>query len=141
MTPDPLDKPQPLPTAVDPSATSPHKNPAGFTRLARAASNSWAGWRAAWRHEAAFRLEVILGLPLLALAWWAAPGRWEALALSVSVLAVWIVELFNSAIEALADVVSLQHHPLLGRAKDQGSTAVTLSLLVLALTWGVVFWP
>ena len=110
-------------------------------RLLRATGYSWQGVRAAWRHEAAFRLEVWLGVPLLALAGWAAPGRWQALALVVSVLAVWIVELLNSAIEALADAVSVEAHPLIGRAKDMASAAVTLSLLVLLLTWGVVFWP
>ena len=110
-------------------------------RLLRATAYSWQGVRDAWRHEAAFRLEVWLGVPLLALAGWAAPGRWQALALVVSVLAVWIVELLNSAIEALADAVSVEAHPLIGRAKDMASAAVTLSLLVLLLTWGVVFWP
>ncbi len=120
---------------------SPYKNPAGLTRLVRAARYSWAGWRAAWRHEAAFRLEVTVGVPLLALAWWAAPGRWQALALTLSILLVWIVELVNSAIEALADSVSIETHPLLGRAKDLGSGAVTLSLLGVLMTWAVVFWP
>lgn len=128
---------EPGPSAPD----SPYKNPAGLTRLVRAARYSWAGWRAAWRHEAAFRLEVSVGLLLLALGWWAAPGRWQALALSLSVLLVWIVELVNSAIEALADAVSLGAHPLLGRAKDLGSGAVTISLLGVLLTWVVVFWP
>ena len=110
-------------------------------RLLRATAYSWQGLRAAWRHEAAFRLEVWLGVPLLALAGWAAPGRWQALALVVSVLVVWLVELLNSAIEALADAVSVEAHPLIGRAKDMASAAVTLSLLALLLTWGVVFWP
>lgn len=110
-------------------------------RLLRATAYSWQGVRAAWRHEAAFRLEVWLGVPLLALAGWAAPGRWQTLALVLSVLAVWIIELLNSAIEALADAVSVEAHPLIGRAKDMASAAVTLSLLALLLTWGVVFWP
>jgi diacylglycerol kinase (ATP) len=110
-------------------------------RLLRATAYSWQGLRAAWHHEAAFRLEIWLGVPLLALAGWAAPGRWQALALVLSVLAVWIVELLNSAIEALADAVSVAAHPLIGRAKDMASAAVTLSLLALLLTWGVVFWP
>jgi diacylglycerol kinase (ATP) len=110
-------------------------------RLVRATGYSWQGVRAAWRHEAAFRLEVMLGVPMLALAAWAAPNRWQALALALSVVVVWIVELLNSAVEALADALSVERHPLIGRAKDMGSAAVTLSLLVLVLTWGVVFWP
>ena len=110
-------------------------------RLVRAIGYSYQGVRAAWQHEAAFRLEVMLGLPLLAVAAWAAPNRWQALALGLSVLAVWIVELLNSSVEALADALSVDHHPLIGRAKDMASAAVTLSLVVLVLTWGVVFWP
>ena len=54
---------------------------------------------------------------------------------------MWIVELLNSAIEALADAVSREHHPLLGRAKDLGSAAVMLSLVVAAATWAVALWP
>ena len=110
-------------------------------RLVRATAYSWQGLRAAWQHEAAFRLEVMLGVPMLAVAAWAAPNRWQALALGLSVLAVWIVELLNSAVEALADAVSVERHPLIGRAKDMASAAVTLSLLALVLTWGAVFWP
>ena len=132
---------------TDPTATT-EAPPRAFVkgrndigRLVRASGYSWQGLRAAWRHEAAFRLEVMFGLPMLAVAAWAAPDRWQALALGLSVLAVWIVELLNSAVEALADAVSVEHHPLLGRAKDMASAAVTLSLLVLVLTWGVVFWP
>ena len=58
-----------------------------------------------------------------------------------SVLLVWVVELLNSAVEALADAVSPAHHPLLGRAKDLGSAAVMLCLLQVLLVWLVVLWP
>jgi diacylglycerol kinase (ATP) len=121
--------------------SSPYKNAAGLGRLVGAARHSSAGWRAAWQYEAAFRLEVIVGLPLLLLGWAVAPGRWQALALTLPVLAVWVVELLNSALEALADAVSTDHHPLIGRAKDMGSAAVSLSLVAVPLTWAVVFWP
>jgi diacylglycerol kinase (ATP) len=57
------------------------------------------------------------------------------------VVLVWIVELLNSSIEALADTVSREAHPLIGRAKDLGSAAVMGSLLLCGLTWAVVFWP
>lgn len=129
---------------MDEPGHSPHsafKSRSGWARIVRAAGYSWAGLRAAVRHEAAFRQELALGLPALVLAWWLAPGRWQALALTASVLLVWVVELLNSAIEALADAVSVQAHPLLGRAKDLGSAAVMLSLGGAVLTWGVVFWP
>jgi diacylglycerol kinase (ATP) len=120
---------------------SPYKLKGGWARVLRAARCSWAGLRAAWWGEAAFRLEVMLGLPLLVAAWVLAPDRWQALALAVPVLLVWIVELLNSALEALADAVSVDHHPLLGRAKDMGSAAVSCSLLLVPLSWAVVFWP
>ena len=70
-----------------------------------------------------------------------APGRWQALMMAGSVLAVLVVELLNSALEALADAISLERHPLLGRAKDLGSAAVMLSLLFAAAVWLVVLWP
>lgn len=127
--------------ALDTAPSSPFKSADDLGRLARAAGFSWQGVRAAWRHEAAFRLEVVLGVPMLAYAAWAAPSRWHALALALSVLAVWVVELLNSALEAVADAVSIEAHPLIGRAKDMGSAAVTTSLLALLLTWGMVFWP
>ena len=62
----------------------------------------------------------------------------QAVALLAVVVLVWIVELLNSALEALADSVTLEHHPLIGRAKDIGSAAVMLSIGLAALTWGVV---
>lgn len=65
--------------------------------------------RAAVRHESAFRQELAIGLPLLALAWWTAPGRWEALAMSAAILLVFVVELLTSAVEAIADAVSVEH--------------------------------
>lgn len=137
---DPHYPPAPPPAADAPArAFAKSRNDVG--RLVRATGYSWQGVRAAWQHEAAFRLEIMLGLPMLAWAAWAAPTRWQALALGLSVLAVWIVELLNSAVEALADAVSVESHPLIGRAKDMASAAVTISLLALVLTWGAVFWP
>lgn len=120
---------------------SPFKSRGGLRRITRAMGYSIAGLRAAVQHEAAFRQELALGLPLLALAVWLAPGRWQLLALVGSVVAVWVVELLNSALEALADAQSVEHHTLLGRAKDLGSAAVMLSLMMAALVWAVVLWP
>lgn len=117
------------------------KSRGGLARIWRAGGYTWAGLRAAFRHEAAFRQELAVGLPLIALAWWAAPGRWQALALTASVMLVWLVEMLNSAIESLADSVSGDTHPLLGRAKDLGSAAVGFALALALLTWAVVFWP
>lgn len=117
------------------------KSRGGLMRVWRAFDYSIAGLRAAWRHEAAFRQELALGLPLALLAPWIAPGRWAALAMIASIVAVWVVELLNSAVEALADAVSIDTHPLLGRAKDLGSAAVMLSLMLAAATWAVALWP
>ncbi|MDH5338627.1 MAG: diacylglycerol kinase [Rubrivivax sp.] len=117
------------------------KSRGGLGRVWRALGYSMAGLRAALRHEAAFRQELALGLPLMGLAPWVAPGRWAALAMIASILLVLVVELLNSAVEALADAVSPEPHPMLGRAKDLGSAAVMLSLLLAAATWAVALWP
>lgn len=117
------------------------KSRGGLRRIANAARYSWAGLRAAVRHEAAFRQELALGLPMIVVALFVAPSRWAGLAMIASVLFVWIVELLNSAVEALADALSVEHHPLLGRAKDLGSAAVMLSLLLAVATWTVALWP
>jgi len=117
------------------------KSTGGVDRIWRACGYSARGFAAAWRAEAAFRQEVAVGVPLMviALAW--APDRWQSLLLVASVLQVWLVELINSAIEALADAVSCDIHPLLGRAKDIGSAAVAISLVLAAAAWLTVFWP
>lgn len=114
------------------------KSRSGLTRIWRALGYSRAGFAAAFRHEAAFRQELALGVPMVLLAIWLAPTALQAVALIAVVVLVWIVELLNSAIEALADKVSDELHPLLGRAKDYGSAAVMLSLLLAGLTWAVV---
>ena len=126
----------------DPVPTvSAFKSRGGLRRVWLAVSYSMAGLRAAIRHEAAFRQELALGVPLLLLVPWLAPGRWQALMMAGSVLAVLVVELLNSAIEALADAQSVERHPLLGRAKDLGSAAVMLCLIFGAVVWAVALWP
>lgn len=134
-----MSSPQPNPD--DTVATHPLKSRGGLMRIARATGYSWQGLRAAWRHEAAFRQELVLVLLGVALAVFLAPGRWQFLALVGSLLLVLVVELLNSAVEALADAVSIEHRELLGRAKDIGSAAVFLSLMLAGLTWAVVLWP
>lgn len=120
---------------------SPFKSRGGLQRVFKAFGYSLAGLRAAVQHEAAFRQELALGVPMVVLALFVAPGRWAALAMIASVLLVWIVELLNSALEALADAQSTAHHPLLGRAKDLGSAAVMISLGLAVATWVVALWP
>lgn len=125
----------------DPADASAFKSHGGWRRVVHATRYTLAGLRAAFRHEAAFRQELALGLPLVVVAPWLAPGRWQLLAMVGSVVLVWVVELLNSAVEALADTVSTERHPLLGRAKDLGSAAVGLCLVQVVLVWAVVLWP
>lgn len=106
-----------------------------------AVAYSCAGLRAALQHEAAFRQELWVGMPLLVAIPFVAPGRWQGLLMALVIVAVWVAELLNSAIEALADSISIEAHPLLRRAKDMGSAAVMLTLLAAAGTWAVLLWP
>ena len=125
--------------AVEP--VSGFKSRGGFKRLAAATSYSLNGLAAAWKNEASFRLEVVLGVLLVPIAAWLAPTLLQAMILVGAIVFVWLVELVNSAIEALADAVSIERHPLIGRAKDIGSAAVLLSLLLAAGVWVAVLWP
>lgn len=120
--------------------THPMKSKGGPARLLNALRYSWQGLRAAFMHEAAFRQELMLALPLLCLTPWVAQSGHHALALVGVWVAVWVVELLNSAIEALADEQSLGHRPLLGRAKDLGSAAVLFTLLFALAVWGQALW-
>lgn len=114
---------------------SPFKSTSGWRRITRALGYSLSGLRAAFRHEAAFRQELLLVLVLTPCAFVVGESPMQVLALLVSLLAVLIIELLNSALETLADAVSVEHHPLLGRAKDIGSAAVLLTLLTAAAVW------
>lgn len=99
---------------------------------------SIAGLKAAYRHEDAFRQEVLLAALLIPLALFLpASGLGKALMIT-SVLLVLIVELLNSAVEATVDRVSLEHHRLAKRAKDIGSAAVMMSLANVAVIWLLV---
>lgn len=117
---------------------SPHKGKTGLRRLWNALHYSLAGLRAAYRHEGAFRQEIWLAITLIPLALYL-PVSVEGKALMIaSVMLVLIVELLNSAIEAVVDRVSLENHHLAKRAKDIGSAAVLVSLASLILIWGIL---
>ena len=119
-------------------AESPFKGKTGLIRIWNAFSYSLAGLRAAYRHEDAFRQESWLAAVLIPLALLLpASGLGKALMIA-SVLLVIIVELFNSAIEAAVDRISLDHHRLSKRAKDIGSAAVLVALLNVLIVWGLV---
>ena len=114
---------------------SPHKGETGIRRIVSAARNSVAGLAAALRHEDAFRQELILAAILIPLGFFFGVNGLERALLVGSVLLVLIVELLNTAIEATVDRVSLEVHPLAKRAKDLGSAAVMLSLVLAASVW------
>jgi len=115
-----------------------HKSKTGVARIWNAFLYSVEGLSAAFRHETAFRQEVLLAVILIPTALLLpASGAGKALMLA-SVLLVLIVELINSAIEAVVDRISPKHHPLAKRAKDFGSAAVLLSLINVPLIWTLV---
>ncbi len=120
------------------SEESPFKGKTGLRRVWNALHYSMDGLRAAYVGEDAFRQEVLLAAILIPLAF-VLPVSWGGRATMVaSVLLVLIVELINSAIEAVVDRVSLDRHHLSKRAKDIGSAAVFLALLNVAVVWGCV---
>ncbi|MGA7799829.1 MAG: diacylglycerol kinase [Gammaproteobacteria bacterium] len=112
----------------------------GLQRLIRALGFSWAGLKAAFRHEAAFREEVALSVLLIPLALWLGHGGLERAVLLAAWLLVPIVELLNSGVEAVVDRISDEHHPLAGRAKDLGSAAVLIALINAGAVWALVLW-
>ena len=120
------------------SSNSSYKSRGGIGRVVKAFGYSLQGLGAAWRHEAAFRQECGLALVLFPAAFWLGRDAIEIFLLCLTLVLVLIVELINSAVEALADAISTAHHPLLGRAKDLGSAAVFLALLTVGAWWGWV---
>lgn len=117
---------------------SPYKSKGGFGRLLNALRYSAKGLNAAFRHEAAFRQELLAACVLVPAAIFLARSVVEALLLIGVLVFVLIVELVNSALEALADTITLDHHPLIGRAKDLGSAAVLLAILFATAVWVTV---
>ena len=112
----------------------------GLRRIVNATLFSLAGLRAAWQHEAAFRQELMLAVVLIPAGIWLGRTAVERSLLIGSCLLVLIVELLNSAIEAIVDRVGLEPHPLSGRAKDLGSAAVFVSLALVLVVWGLIAW-
>jgi len=110
----------------------------GITRIIKATRYSWQGLCAAWRHEEAFRQESWLCLLLIPLGLYLGNGGVEKALLVASVLLLPLVEIINSALEALVDRVGEEPHELSGRAKDMGSAAVALAILLMTCVWLLV---
>ncbi|MFG6414799.1 diacylglycerol kinase [Roseateles sp. DC23W] len=120
--------------------TNPHKGRTGLDRVIHAAGYSWAGLKAAYTGESAFRQETWLCVVGAPLAFWVGQG-WVQIALLLgSLVLLLIVELLNSAIEAVVDRVSFERHELSKRAKDIASAAVLMALLLTAGIWGAAVW-
>lgn len=116
------------------------KSAGGLQRLVDATVYSIKGIKACWTREAAFRQEFVAVLILGPAAFWLGTTTIQRILLLSTCFLVLIVELLNSAIEAVVDRVGTEDHPLSGRAKDMGSAAVLLSLIASAVVWGLVAW-
>ena len=120
---------------------NPHKGNRGLTRAWHAAKNSWCGLVYAFLEESAFRQELCLFVLLTPLALWLPISYLEKALLVSSLIMVLVVELLNSSVEAAIDRISFEHHDLSKRAKDFGSAAVMLALLIALLMWSAVCIP
>lgn len=116
-------------------------NVTGLTRIIKAAGYSWKGLRAAWQHEAAFRQEAIAAIVAIVVALWLDVDAITRVLLVGSVVLVIIVEVLNSAVEAVVDRIGSEIHPLAGRAKDMGSAAVLLTILLAVFVWIMLLVP
>lgn len=116
------------------------KSKGGLARLLRALGYTWDGLKAAATHEEAFKQELFVVVPLSIVAWFVPVSLLEKALLFSSLQLILIVELINSAIEANTDHISLERHPLAKRAKDMGSAAVFLTIVIALAIWGTVLW-
>ena len=117
------------------------KGKKGLRRLLNALGYSRDGLAAAWKNEAAFREEVLLACITVPLALYLGQTGVERALMLGSILFILIVEILNSAIEAVVDKASPEMHELAKRAKDMGSAAVLFSLINAAIIWACILWP
>lgn len=117
------------------------KGKKGLRRMWNAFGYSRDGLGAAWKNEAAFREEVMLAVVTIPLAFFLGKTGVDRALMVGSILLVLIVEILNSAVEAVVDKASPEKHELAKRAKDMGSAAVLLSLVNAAAVWACVLWP
>jgi diacylglycerol kinase (ATP) len=125
----------------DEGIPNPFKGKSGIVRVRHAFLNSCAGLSGAFRNESAFRQEVVLAAVLIPVACVLDVSRVERALLIATVLLLLVVELLNAGIETAIDRISFELHPLSKRAKDMGSAAVMLALVILAIVWVSILWP
>lgn len=123
---------------LPPIEESPFKGKTGLRRLMNAIGYSKEGFKAAFKHEDAFRQEVILTVILIPLALYLEPAATNRALMIASLFLVLIVELLNSAVEAVVDRVSIERHALAKRAKDIASAAVFVALANVVMIWGLI---
>lgn len=112
----------------------------GLIHIIQATGYSMKGLKAAVKYEEAFRLELLAMVVMLPLAIWLGEGAVERALLIGTLMLVLVVELINSALEAVVDRVGVEHHELSGRAKDIGSAAVFVAMLNVVVVWGIVLY-
>ena len=112
--------------------------PTGIKKLLSACVYSAKGLKAFYQSEFAFRLEVWLAIVLIPIGYLLGESEVERVLLIVPIFIVLIVEMLNSAIEAVVDRISIEHHELSGFAKDVASAAVLLSLIIFLVTWSII---
>ena len=120
---------------------NPHKGNRGLVRAWHAAKNSWRGLVFAFKEESAFRQELTLFILLAPIAMFLPVTLFEKAVLICSLVLVMAIELLNSSVEAAIDRISFEHHDLSKRAKDFGSAAVMLALLICFILWVCVCLP
>ena len=126
-------------TSMD-QPSSEFKSKGGLGRIASAFGYSIDGFKHAWRHEHAFRQELMVAVPAAVLALFLKISAFEKLVLIAMLGLVLLVELINAALEAVVDRISLERHPLSKAAKDLGSAAVALAITMAAATWAVILY-
>jgi diacylglycerol kinase (ATP) len=114
------------------------QKPTGLTRILRAFGYSLQGFAHAFREEAAFRQELLLSLAVIPGGLYLGRNGVERVLLTAPMLLILIVEILNSAVEAVVDRSGMERHPLAGMAKDMGSAAVLLSFVLLGAVWLLV---
>ncbi|MFT5400510.1 MAG: diacylglycerol kinase (ATP) [Planctomycetota bacterium] len=110
----------------------------GFARILKATVYSWQGLCAAYRHEEAFRQELWLAIVLFPLGLYLGENNIEKALLVSTVMLLPLVEILNSAIEAVVDRIGEEQHELAGRAKDMGSAAVAIAIALMVVVWALI---